>query len=229
MKYVQKNGNEQRVYEVTTDGLTEVLKSVMKTCCYKSIGSFDLNLCGWSIKIDPKTNKIISGAKLPCGVTEFVDIKSYRYYTYDEPNDSVVIDGTKIVAPRLAYILQGLISGKKQYSTQKDWLDQFMEYANDPELIPIDERIAQQNEVVNSISNSEPKAKIEALEELKELLDRKKKLEYASPESLRGFYDYAKELIQFRLLSKTITYDDDNALPYKEVLESAAKVGPGLG
>ena len=229
MKYVQKIGNEQKIYEVTTDGLAEVLKSVMKTCCYKSIGSFDLSLCGWSIKIDPKTNKIISGAKLPCGVTEFVDIKSYRYYTYDEHDDSVVINGTKIVAPRLAYILQGLISGKKQYSTQKDWLDQFMEYANDPELIPIDERIAKQNEVVNNINNSEPEAKINALKELKELLDRKKKLEYVNPEGLREFYNYAKELIQFRLVSKTITYDDDATLPYKEIFEPTVKVGPGLG
>ena len=104
-----------------------------------------------------------------------------------------------------------------------------MEYANDPELIPIDERIAKQNEVVNNINNSEPEAKINALKELKELLDRKKKLEYASPESLRGFYDYAKELIQFRLVSKTITYDDDAALPYKEIFEPTVKVGPGLG
>lgn len=229
MKYVKKEGNEESTYEVNTSGLKDVLKSVMKTCCYKAVGSFDLKYSGWSIKIDPKTNKVISGAKLPCGITEYVDIKSYNYYTYDEHDDAIVINGTRIVAPRLAYILQGLISGKKEYDSQKDWIDQFMDYVNDPELIPIDERIAKQNEIVNSIDNSNPEAKIEALKQLKELLDRKKKLEYVNPEGLREFYNLAKELIQFKLISKTTTYDDVAVESYKDVFEPKVLGGPGLG
>ena len=222
MKYVKKDGIEQSVFEVSTDGLKELLQSVMNACCYKAIGTYDLKYSGWSIKIDPKTNKITSGPKLPCGITEYIDIKNYRYYTYEEHDDSLEITGTKIVAPRLAYILQDILSGKNGS------IEEFMAYADDPELIPIDERIEKQNRKVNSIDNLEPEEKMAALKELKELLDRKKKLEYVSSDSLRNFYNLAKEVIQLKLISRTTFYENVN-LPYKEVFEPVAKVGPGLG
>ena len=210
MKYVKKEGKIESTFEVVTDGLDEIFETVMANCCYKVNGEFDLRFCGWSTKIDPKTNQMTEGPTLPNGAFQYVNITKYNYYTYDEHNDSLTITGTKIVAPKLAHILYDILTG------EKGSVDELIKYANDPELIPLDERIKQQNKIINGISNTEADEKIAALKELKELIDRKKKNEYADTKKLRSLYRRAKECIKFRLISRTSLYEN-LVLPYNEV------------
>ena len=76
--------------------------------------------------------------------------------------------------------------------------------------------VKQQNRIINGISNTAADEKIAALKELKELIDRKKKNEYADTKKLRALYRKAKECIKFKLISRTSLYEN-LVLPYNEV------------
>ena len=198
MQLVEKKDNVERVYDVIVynDKLTNLLDELVKNASYRCNGEFVENR---DTKIDSINKKV--DLFLPNGDNVYEDITGTRvkcedrspYEYYDAP---YVIRGTKVVAPRLAYIIKGLIDNDDRC------LDDMLNYKNNSELVSIDEQILLSDCKVDRIGNSKCDEKINALKELKDLYYRKENKQYFDIELLKCFYERACCFIELKLISE---------------------------
>ena len=112
MEYIEKKGNVERVYEVLYDKekLKELLDKIVRTASYREQGTHII-LAG------PKyeNNKFEEGQepKLLNGDPRFENITSLSEWSsdgiYSYHGDSIQIKGTKVVPPRLEYIIYNIL------------------------------------------------------------------------------------------------------------------------
>jgi len=209
MQLIEKTENVERVYEVTYDKekLIALLDEIVKKASYKIEGTFNVPY-GTRVSLSKQT--IVEGGKLPNEDPMFINIKRIYEYTSDSSysyhNDSTAIEGTKIVAPQLAYIIKGLLSD------EPDSIDSFMKYESSEELIPIDKKIKDQDAKINETSNFAVDKKIELLEELKELCSKKDTNQYFDAKLLIAYYTAACNLIEMQLISEKVVKKGNKVL-----------------
>ena len=219
MEYVEKDNNIERTYSVSFNryDLTTLLDDLIKNVNYKTEGTH--TFYSGEIKIDLDERKAISGDKFPNGTSCFERIdRVYRCTSsgpYSYHGDSVAIEGVKITIPKLAYLIDDL------FNNREDSVDSIIKYAESDELIPIDERICSANDKVDSIDNFEFDKKIRALNELRELCQKKKNHEYFDTELLKEYYLKALSIIELKQTSEKVTKSGikvalkDHAIPKK--------------
>ena len=216
MNYEVTNGNVKKIYSVHFDNekLEDVLNGVCREACYK-VKDERLEMpsgAKW------KENKIIDGAKLPNGDPMFININSIYEYTsnggYSYPNDSLGIDGTKLIVPKLAYILADLIDNKEGS------LKEFLDYEHSPELISIDKKISILSARIDNVNNENYNRKIELLEQMKELCENKKNNHFFNASLLAIYYEEACSIIELHLEKEIITQRiTDEKIKIKDFLE----------
>ena len=203
MEYVEKDKNIERTYSVSFNryDLTALLDNLIKNVNYKTEGTH--TFYSDEIKIDLDERKAISGDKFPNGSSCFERIdRVYRCSSsgpYSYHGDSVAVEGVKITIPKLAYLINDLINNREGS------VDSIIKYAESDELIPIDDRICRVNDKIDSIDNFEFDKKISALNELKELCQKKKNHEYFNTELLKDYYLKVLGIIELNLTSEKVT------------------------
>lgn len=198
MQLIDKKDNYERVYEVIInhEELTELLNKLVKNVSYRCNGEF---VESRSTKVDTMNNTV--DLCLPNGDSVYENITNTRVKSedcspceyYDAP---YAIKGTKVVAPKLAYIIKGLLNGDERS------LNDIVNYKSDSELISIDEQITLCDYKIDKISNSKCDEKINALKELKDLYYRKENKQYFDIELLKCFYERACCFIELKLISE---------------------------
>lgn len=201
MKFIEKKGNVERVYEVYYDceKLKGILDEIVKKTSYKTEGKFTAP-SGASFK----GNEFTNGASLPNGDPMYENIKRIYYYTSNGPysyhNDSIAVEGTQVTSPDLAYIIERILADEPES------IYEFLDYFFHPELVPIDTKIEKLNKEINNIDNFDFDKKINALNNLKCLCEEKKTKAYFNTDLLRKYYTQAYSLFELQLVSeKTIT------------------------
>lgn len=210
MKYEVTEGNVKKIYSVHFDKkkLTNVLNHVCRETRY--IVKDDRHDMPSGAKYEG--NKIISGAELPNGDPMFINIKSIYTYTSGGPlsyhNDSVGIDGAKVIVPELAYILADLLTNENAD------LQAFLDYEKSDELISIDEKIAMLSYELEKGSNMDYDKKIhlidydkkiQLLEMMKTMSEKKEKNQFINAYLLRMYYKKACSIIELHLEEEIIT------------------------
>ena len=210
MQYIEKNGNVERVYNVfcNEEELSWLLNKIVENVNYEEDGTFTLS---YNARVDYDKNKIISGEYLPNGKPEYKNIKKIYPFTSNGPcsyhNDSIAVEGTRIVVPYLAYLIKRILSNGINS------IGCFIDYKNSGDFISIDERIELLNDKIRKMDNSNIDKKINLLEELKKLLYSKKNGTYFDAELIREYYDLACSHITLQLVSeKTIMNNNDKIL-----------------
>ena len=220
MKYEVTEGNVKKIYSVhfVKDQLNDILNGVCREACYKVKDDRHDMPSGakW------EKNKIIDGAKLPNGDPMFININSiYEYASnggYSYHNDSVGIDGTKVVVPKLAYILVDIINKKDCC------LKELLDYANSPELVSIDKKISILNDKINKCSNTNYDEKIGLLEKMKELCEKKKNNHFFNASLLTTYYEETCSTILLELEEEIVTKTNvDEKVKLKDFLEKNKK------
>ena len=204
MKYVEKSDNVERVYSVYYDelALLNLLNRIVRQASYRVNGTFT---APYGARYSGK--KFTSGAELPNGDPMYENITSIYPYTsnddqYSYRNDSIAVEGTKITSPHLADIIKGIIDGKSNS------ISEFLNYSKSEELISLDKKIFNINEVIDKTDNFCYDEKIEALELLKRYCENKNAGKFFDVTLLKRFYDEACSLIGLQLVSeKTIKND----------------------
>ena len=197
MEYIEKNETTERVYSVYIDRekLKDLLDEIIKKTSYRENGTFTA-----PYNASFKENVFTFGANLPNGDPMYENIKRIYRYTSDEPysyhNDSIGVEGTQVTPPKLAFIIEDILSGEEQsiYS--------FINYPNHQELISIDEKISAANKAVDEISNFNVRDKISALTRLNKHILDKEAQRYFDVELLKKYYSQACLLIELQLVSE---------------------------
>ena len=200
MKYEEIEGNVKKIYSVHIDEgkLVEVLNRVCRETYYIDR---DKEHCMPGMT-EFEGNIITSGAKLPNGDPMFINInKIYYKYNYGVYHECPLIDGDKKVVPFLAKILQALLAN------QEGSIEEFLEYKNSPNLIPIDEQISKLNDDINNCSNIDERICLE--EKMKELCKEKEENHFFNAGLLNKLYKSAELAIEFNLEEK-ITQEQCN-------------------
>lgn len=211
MQLIEKKDNYERVYEVKiyNEELTNLLDDLVKNASYRCNGEF---IESRDNKVDTINNKV--DLFLPNGDDVYENITNTRvkcedrspYEYYDAPYE---IKGTKVVAPKLAYIIKGLLNNDER------WLDSILKYKSNSELISIDEQITLCDYRIDKINNCNFDEKISALENLKALYNRKANKEYFDVELLKCFYERACCYIELKLISEK-TYKSSKPILLKD-------------
>lgn len=204
MEFKEYNDIIERVYSVYYDSekLKKLLDEIIKNVSYKTEGTF-------TAPSDAKFegNRFISGADLPNGDPMFENIKRIYRYTSDEPwsyhDDSIGVEGTKVTIPCLAFIVGNILAD------EPNSIYQFLNYPADDELIPIDEKIETTNKIINETDNFDFDNKIDALNHLKSLYEKKQNKEYFDVELLKHYYLQARSLFELELVSEKIMKKGD--------------------
>lgn len=215
MRYTRKEGNVEYIYEVgfPTRTLADLLNEIIRKCSYKVTDKFSFTYGNeGSLKFNNDKTQIIEGASLLNGDPEYVDITDVYNYQYEHPGDSFRINGTKIVSPELASIVYDIINKDNR------GLERLLDYQNNDDLIPIDEQIANLRNGVNAMSDFDVDDKIDALTELKGLLQRKANKEFFDAELLKSYYERVLQLITFKL-DKTITHHDGPTYSFDQLFD----------
>lgn len=207
MEFIEKSDNIERVYLVCYDNekLKELLDKVVRNASYKTDGRFTA-----PYNASFKGNAFISGADLPNGDPMYENIKMIYNYTSNGPysyhNDSIAVEGTEITPPKLAFIIERILSD------EPNSIYEFLNYATHDELIPIDEKIAAANKTVNEIDNFDFDKKINALNSLKQFCEDKKAKKYFDVELLKQYYFQARSLFELELVSEKIIKNSGRVL-----------------
>ena len=177
--------------------LKVLLDEIVRKTSYRSYGTFT---APYDAIPDLRKNIFISGASLPNGDPMYQDIRKIYSFTshgsYSYHNDSIAVDATMLTSPLLAYIISDILLDKPNS------IYDFLNYASNDELIPIENKIDMINKSIDEISNFNTDEKISALESLKNLCEKKKLNQYFNTELLNQFYMEACEIIELRLVSE---------------------------
>lgn len=197
MKFIEKSDNVERVYSVYYDceKLKELLDEIVRKTSYKTDGEFTA-----PYNASFEGNAFTSGASLPNGDPMYENIKRIYRYTSNGPysyhDDSIAVEGTKVTPPELAFIIERILS------ENSDSIYEFLNYTTHDELVPINEKIAVADKVVDEIDNFDVDKKINALNNLKQFCEYKKSKEYFDAELLKQYYLQARSLIELQLVSE---------------------------
>lgn len=200
MEFIEKSDNIEKVYSVYYDSekLKKLLDEIVRNVSYKTDGKFTA-----PFDASFEGNVFTSGANLPNGDPMYENIDSiYRYTShgyYSYHNDSIAVEGTLVTPPKLAFIIEKILSN------EPNSIYNFLDYATSSELVSIDEKIIVANKSVDEIDNFDYDKKINALNNLKQLCENKKEKKYFDSELLKQYYLQACSLVEFQLVSeKTI-------------------------
>lgn len=188
MEYKTVEENVEKIYEVKFNEkeLKDLLDRIVVNASYKVHGKF----CYHESYID----------KLPNGDPMYINITNEHRCTSETqgsyPFDSIAFTGTKIVPPKLAYIIAGILKG------DEDSIQSLLEYRNSDELIPIQNKINSANDKVNNISNYEFGRKIEALKKLEELCNDENENKFFDIPKLEYYYSVSLKTIELQLISE---------------------------
>ena len=202
MNYIEKKDNIEKEYDVSfsKSSMWGVLHRLVRQGSYRVKGDFDLPD---RVKNEVTEDNIHTKVVLANNDPMYEDVEKIFSYTsnnnYSYPYDTKAVTGTKVVAPKLAMHIRGMIEGIPTS------LYDFLLYDSDEELIPIDEKIARANAKVDSIDNSNYEEKIQALKELGELCKAKENGEYFDPELIKSCYKEAYGLLELSLVRETKT------------------------
>ena len=216
MEYIEKKGNVERVYEVLYDKekLKELLDKIVRTASYREEGTHII-LAGPNYE----NNKFEEGQepKLLNGDPQFENITSLSEWSsdgiYSYHGDSIQIKGTKVVAPRLGYIIYHILNDDNGF------INELMNYQNYSELVDIEIRIDEANQRVTDIDNFSFDKKICAINELKNLVEDKKAGRYFDVKLLQALYDEAFTIIELKLKQETTTVTEGTKIALKDLKE----------
>ena len=216
-KYEVTEGNVKKIYSIHFDKeeLTDVLNQVCREACYKVKDDRH----GMPSGAKYEGNEIISGAELPNGDPMFININKIYTYTSGGPqsyhDDSVGIDGVKVIVPGLAYILADLLTNESAD------LQAFLNYEKSADLISIDEKISILSDEIDKCSNMNYDKKIQLLEAMKTLCEKKEKNQFINAYLLKLYYEKACSIIELHLEEEIITEKKcDEKVKLKDFLES---------
>jgi len=202
MNYIEKKDNIEKEYDVSFSktSMWGVLHRLVRQGSYRVKGDFDLPD---SVKNEVTKDNIHTKVILANNDPMYEDVEKIYKYTSNSMcsyhDDTTAVTGTKVVAPKLARIIRGMIEDMPTS------LYDFLLYDSDEELVPIDEKIARANAKVDSIDNSNYEEKINALKELGDLCKAKENGEYFDPELIKSCYKEAYNLLELSLVRETRT------------------------
>lgn len=180
-KLIETNDNSQRVFgEVYCDLGRSILNDIVTNVNYK---------------VNFKDKEINPTDKLPDGSPRYVNLK--RRIKYTKHGLDYMYEGTEVVVPELAYIIQEFIQNEDVESLQS-----LFDYKHSNDLISIDNQISGLNTIIDSLDNFNFNAKMHALKSLKELCEKKKAGQYFDAELLQDYYLEAMNSISFVLKSE---------------------------
>lgn len=206
--YVEKSNNLEKVYDVyiNEEQLKKLLDEIVRKTSYIVKGLF-LEYA-FDLEVDIKRKKILSGAELPNGDPKYINIEKMYRCESDSPvsyhDDSIAIEGEKVVPPQLASVICNLLCEKKGS------INEFLIYGNNDELISIDQKIESLDKSINEINNFNTDEKIKQLKMLKYLCLKKKDNEVYDVNLLREYYLNAYELIELKLISEKRLLDSES-------------------
>lgn len=194
MEYIEKSDTVERVYEVYYDEvkLKKLLDDIVRNGSYKIDGRFKL-----SSETFIKNNKVIRGGFLPNGDPMYEKIRCVdRSDDRDMYGDWIhYVEGVEVTSPKLAYIIEKIIY-------KDEGINEFLEYDQDSELIPIDEKIYAAKIELDNIEDSKLDEILMALNKLKKLYENKKDGKYFDVDLLKKYYTEATYLIGLKLISE---------------------------
>ncbi len=194
MEFIDKSKKEERVYEIIFDRekLKLILDEIVKYTSYRVSGEFRS-----PDRIKFEGHNIIKGASLPNGEPMFQDITRIWW-----GGDAHYIKGVKIIPPKLATIIEGILNG------HEGSFRAFIKYETEYELISIDEKIAAAKLDAEMIDESKPDAKIKALKRIEKLYLEKRDNRYFNTDLLKDYYNLARSLFKLHLVKETVEKDD---------------------
>lgn len=214
MKFIEKKDNFERTYIVNYDKkeLKRLLNELVKKTSYKVDGKFNAPR-----NASFKDNVFTSGASLPNGDPMYENIKSIYRYTSNGPYsyryDSIAVEGTQVIPPELAFIIERILSD------EPDSIYEFLNYGTHDELVPIDEKITAANKTVDGIDNFDFDKKINELNKLKNLCEKRKLKLYFDTELLKHYYSQACDLINLQLISEKTVLSEQNSISISKKLK----------
>ena len=142
-------------------------------------------------KVSFKDKEINPTDKLPNGSLRYENLKMKRIYT----NHGVVdlYDGTEVVVPELAYIIQEFIQTESAEALQR-----LFDYKNSNDLVSIDAQILALDRIIDSLGNFI----YDELKSLKELCEMRKNGQYFDNKLLQDYYSQALNSISSALESE---------------------------
>lgn len=202
MQYTIENGDTTRIYEVIYDKakLEELLNKIVRECSYKVKGKFTLKAS--EVKFGYNKNLLYGISGLPSlfnGDPMYQDIIKVDDDFDGLSIENIFIDGTKVMAPKLASIVVSLLKG------DVNTIKLLLEYADDDELKPINDIIVSKIEELTKIRNDideKVNRLIEISIQLKELGERKKEKHYFDVNLLNKYYNKVIDSIDFKLISE---------------------------
>ena len=202
MEYILREGNIEREYKVEFDkeAMWNIINRLVRDGSYRVKGSFDLP---YENRHEYKVGNLSKKLTLPNKDPLYEEVEEVYDYTSDSMcsyhGDTTAVKGVKVFAPKLAYLLRWMIEDIPCS------VYDFTNYAQDEELIPIEEKIARANEKVDSISNFNHDEKVKALDELNELAIQKQTGQYFDTELLKECYEDAYNILNLSLVRETKT------------------------
>ncbi len=196
MEFNRKIWDENATFVANFDRkrLEKVLNEIVKKTSYR-------------INFNEERSFSIRTEKLPNGDDKYENIRIG--HVQDRP---CIIEGTEIISPRLAYIIGEILLGNP------DSLNDLIDYKDNIELVPIDNRIDNINTIVNSLNNFDFDNKIAALKSLKDLCERKAANQYFDAKMLKEYYAQVSLIIKIRLASEKTDSINDKKLTKKNPL-----------
>ena len=193
MEFNRKILDEKTTFVANFDRkrLEKVLNEIVKKTSYR-------------INFNEERSFSIRTEKLPNGDDKYENIRIG--HVQDRP---CIIEGTEIVSPRLAYIIEEILLGNP------DSLNDLIDYKDNIELIPIDNRIDNINTIVNSLNNFDFDNKIAALKSLKNLCEKKAASQYFDAKVLKEYYFQVSSIIKIRLANEKPDSISDKKLTKK--------------
>ena len=210
-KRVLKGSNVEILFDVQYDAdkLKDLLDRIVKKASYREKGRFTAPYYARY-----ENNKFINDIVLPNGDSMYENIERISSFDHD---DYIEVVGVEVTPPRLAYIIDGILKNKEES------IYDLMNYRDNPELIPITEKITKANKGIDEISNLDIDNKIGALERLKELCENKKKGKYFDTQLLAEFYEEALSLIDLSIVKETVVTERKGKILLKNYLEGKKK------
>lgn len=210
-KRVLKDSNVEILFDVQYDAnkLKDLLDRIVKKASYREKGRFTAPYYARY-----ENNKFINDIVLPNGDSMYENIERISSFDHD---DYIEVVGVEVTPPRLAYIIDGILKNKEES------IYDLMNYRDNPELIPITEKITKANKGIDEISNLDIDNKIGALERLKELCENKKKGKYFDTQLLSEFYVEALSLIDLSIVKETVVTERKGKILLKSYLEGKKK------
>ena len=188
MRYIEKNENVTREYEViiNVEKLNEIVNELNEKCSHVIKKTAKIT----SGSQEEALNKISSYCKKAINILSVLDANAlsddYSFLRkFSKPQYVFEYEFDYTQTPYLSYLLTLLINNYRMDIDFTEYLKQLVDYENGAELNAYKEKMAEEG--------------------ITEKL-------YSEYELLYGLYQAAKDCFRIRLLSETITYDEDKAL-----------------